>query len=144
MLTTNQRGAIAEAAIAYEAVKLGIGVWRPLADERYDLIFDLRPGFLRVQCKSAVLRGNVVQVPLYSARRSANGFVKRVYFPDQIDAFAAFCAETRGCYFLAMPEFAGRTDVSLRLRATKNNQRTGVRWAKDYELAATLACRLGP
>jgi hypothetical protein len=31
MLTTNQKGAIAETAIAHEAVKLGIGVYRPLA-----------------------------------------------------------------------------------------------------------------
>jgi hypothetical protein len=41
-MTTDQKGAIAEACIAAEAIKLGIGVFRPLADERYDLIFDTR------------------------------------------------------------------------------------------------------
>ena len=41
MLTTNQKGALAETAIALEAIKLGIGVYRPYADGRYDLIFDL-------------------------------------------------------------------------------------------------------
>jgi hypothetical protein len=34
VLTTNQKGAIAEAAIAYEAIKPGIGVFRPVVDER--------------------------------------------------------------------------------------------------------------
>ena len=29
-------------------------VSRPLGDERYDLIFDLRPELLRIQCKWAV------------------------------------------------------------------------------------------
>ncbi len=40
-LTTNQKGLIAETAIMHEAAKLGIGVARPLDDERYDLILDL-------------------------------------------------------------------------------------------------------
>ena len=43
MLTTNQLGLVAETAIVHECVKLGVGVSRPLDDERYDLIFDLRP-----------------------------------------------------------------------------------------------------
>jgi PD-(D/E)XK endonuclease len=55
-LSTNQKGAIAEASIAREAIKLGIGVLRPDADERFDFIFDLRPRLVRVQCKSALLR----------------------------------------------------------------------------------------
>jgi hypothetical protein len=50
-MTTDQKGAIAETAIALAAIKLGIGVFRPIGDERYDLIFDLRPKLCRVQCK---------------------------------------------------------------------------------------------
>jgi hypothetical protein len=34
LLTTNQKGAIAEAKVAAKAVELGFGVARPLADER--------------------------------------------------------------------------------------------------------------
>ena len=50
VLTTNQKGAVAEAAIAKEAIELGVGVFKPLADERYDFSFDLRPRLARVQC----------------------------------------------------------------------------------------------
>jgi hypothetical protein len=42
VLTTDQKGAIiGESAIAHAAIKLGIGVYKPLSDgERYDLIFE--------------------------------------------------------------------------------------------------------
>ena len=44
-LTTNQKGAIAEASIAREAIKLGIEVYRPVMEGgRFDLIFLLATG----------------------------------------------------------------------------------------------------
>jgi PD-(D/E)XK endonuclease len=73
MLTTNQKGAVAEAAVALEAVRLGIGVYRPLGDERYDLILDVRPRLIRVQCKWACRHDDVIVVRLYSARRAREG-----------------------------------------------------------------------
>src|SRR5690349_9711778 len=48
VLTTNQKGAIAELTIARAAVELGVGVNAPYGDERCDLIFDLRPRLVRV------------------------------------------------------------------------------------------------
>jgi hypothetical protein len=53
MLTTDQKGAIAELAIAHAALELGVGVSKPLGDQRYDLIFDFGPRLARVQCKWA-------------------------------------------------------------------------------------------
>ena len=48
--STDQKGAIAESAIAHAAIRLGLGVSKPLTDgDRYDLIFDLDPGLVRVQ-----------------------------------------------------------------------------------------------
>jgi PD-(D/E)XK nuclease superfamily protein len=41
VLTTDQKGAIAELAIAHAASELGVGVFKPPTDgERYDLIFE--------------------------------------------------------------------------------------------------------
>jgi hypothetical protein len=48
MLTTNQKGALAEAKIVAAAMELEFGVARPLGGERYDLIIDLRSRLLRV------------------------------------------------------------------------------------------------
>jgi PD-(D/E)XK nuclease superfamily protein len=57
VLTSDQKGAIAEAETAAAAIKFGIDVLKPLSDgTRYDLVFDLRPELVRVQCKSAVPR----------------------------------------------------------------------------------------
>jgi hypothetical protein len=62
VLTTNQKGLVAETAIVHECVKLGIGVARPLDAAPYDLILDLGPKLLRVQCKWAVRQGGVVVI----------------------------------------------------------------------------------
>ena len=52
MLTSNDKGNIAEAAIALEAIKLGIDVLKPVAEHgRYDLALDIGGRLLRAQCK---------------------------------------------------------------------------------------------
>jgi PD-(D/E)XK endonuclease len=144
-LTTDQKGAIAEAEIAAAAIGLGIGVLRPMTDgERYDLVFDLRPKLLRVQCKSAVLKGLVLQVPCYSARRTRDGFAKTFYSADEIDAIAVYSADLDRCFFVPFLEIPGRTCLQLRLEPCLNNQRIGVNWADDFDFEARLGCLLGP
>jgi len=144
VLTTNQKGAVAETAVIHEAIKLGIGVFKPIADERCDFIFDLHPRLVRVQCKWAPREGDVVVIRLYSARRTALGLKRTLYHPDEVDAFAVYCPDTCQCYFVEMTELVGRVNLHLRLEATKNNQRDGVNWARDYEFAAKLKLGLGP
>jgi hypothetical protein len=43
VLTSDQKGSLAEQAVVFSAMKEGLGVYSPLGDERYDLILDLRP-----------------------------------------------------------------------------------------------------
>ena len=137
VLTTDQKGAIAELEIARRAAELGIGVWHAYTVERYDLIFDLRPQLLRVQCKWVSRYDDVVVVRCYSARRARTGLQRRLYAREDIDAFAAYCAELRTCYLLPRSLFP-QGEVRLRLGLPKNNQRAGITWAKDFEFAATL------
>jgi hypothetical protein len=144
VLTTNQKGLIAEQAVIYECVKLGIGVARPLNDERYDLILDLGPELRRVQCKWSVRCGDVIVIRTRRCRRGREGLIHRSYAPDEIDAIAAFCPETARCYLLPHELSVGRAAVQLRLGPTKNNQAAGIRWARDYEFGATLGPLLGP
>jgi hypothetical protein len=51
MLTTNQKGFIAEQAVILECARRASPVSRPLDDQRYDLVLDLGSRLLRVQCK---------------------------------------------------------------------------------------------
>jgi hypothetical protein len=58
MLTTEQKGNVAENAIVFEAVKLGIDVYRPVGEGgRFDMIFEVGERLWRVQCKWAPLHG---------------------------------------------------------------------------------------
>ncbi len=139
VLTTDQKGAIAETAIVHTAIKLGINVYTPVMEGgRYDMIFEVGPSLLRVQCKWAPRHGDVVVLRCYSARRNRDGLIRRVYTAGEIDAFAAYCEDLDRCYFLPFEHFVGRRQVHLRLGPCKNNQSQGVNWASDFEFAATL------
>jgi hypothetical protein len=143
VLSTDQKGAIAETAIIHAAVKLGIPVAKPVLPVRYDLVFDLGSSLTRVQCKWAKRMGDVIIVRCCSSWRSAEGFVRRSYSPEDIDAFVAYCADVDGCYYLSLARFPRRRAIQLRLGPTRNNQQTGVNWAEEFEFGATLG-RLGP
>jgi len=146
MLTTEQTGVLAETAIAHAAARLGIGILRPLAPERYDLVFDLGGSFLRVQRKSASRSGDVVVIRCRSCRRGPRGMMQRPYTADEVDAIAAYCAELDRCFFLPLSHFARRSSIQLRLAPARNNQWRRVVWADDFEFEATLRGQdfLGP
>jgi len=134
-MTTDQKGAIAESAVVHAAIKLGIGVFKPLTDgERYDVIFDLRPRLFRVQCKWAARTGDVIGVRCYSSRRRGASFQKRPYTCVEADAIVAFCADVDRCYVLPLSVFSGRSEVQLRLAPARNKQVAGIHWASQFEL----------
>jgi hypothetical protein len=138
VLTSDQKGAAAELAIASAAASFGIGVWGPYTVERYDLIFDLRPGLLRVQCKWARRYGDVIVVRCYRSRRNGAGLLRQFYAPGDLDAFAAYCADVNQCYLLPVDVFPDQSNIQLRLAPTRNQQALRINWARDYEFAATL------
>jgi PD-(D/E)XK endonuclease len=139
MMSTDQKGNIAEAAIALAATKLGVDVYRPVFEGgRCDMVLGVGDDLIRVQCKWAPRIRDVALLRCYSARRTANGLLKRIYDRSEIDAFAAYCPDLATCYFLPIELFEGRTEISLRLNPTRNNQHSGVNWADDYDFAARL------
>jgi hypothetical protein len=145
MLTTDQKGAIAETAITHEALKLGVDVYRPCFEGgRYDLIFVLGTRLLRIQCKWATINKNVVTIRSYSSRRGPDGYVKRAYSSSEIDALAAYCPELDRCFLVPISRIDGRPTVHLRVVPTRNNQVRGVNEADDFDFAATLRRLTGP
>jgi hypothetical protein len=66
------------------------------------------------------------------------------YSPDQVDAFAAYSPETERCYFVEIGDIGDLQVLYLRLRPAKDTQAAGIRWAKNFELGATLGPLLGP
>jgi PD-(D/E)XK endonuclease len=142
VLTTDLKGAIAEAAIIHAALELDVPVSRPLVDLRYDLIFDLRTKLIKVQCKWASRYRDVIVARCYRARRNADGLLRQFYAPGDVDVFGIYCAELRRCYLVPFADVPPGATLQLRIRPTRNNQVRRIRWAEDYEFAATLR-RLG-
>ena len=99
MHDTNYKGNVAETVITAEATKLGIPVLKPVEHTRYDLVFELAGQLLRVQCKWAPLRGDVVAVNLMSSRYTSSGRqIRRPYRASEIDAVAVYCEALDECY----------------------------------------------
>jgi hypothetical protein len=145
MLTTNQKGAIAEAAITKAAIAAKYDVYRPLFEGgRYDLVFDTGDRLLRIQCKWAPLSGDVVLIRSYSSRRNAEGLVRRPYVRGEFDALAAYCAPLDRCFLIPYDAIDGAVQIQLRLVPAKNNQHIGIRLASHYEFGATLSPPWGP
>ena len=143
MMTTNEKGSLAEIAIAWAAMKAGAVVLRPLIDgRRYDLVFDLGPSLVRVQCKWAPRMGEVVRLNTRTSYLSTRGHVRTSYRKHEVDAVAGYCPELERCFLLPIEEIDGQTMVHLRLTPARNNQQAGIKAAEDYDLANMIS-RLG-
>ena len=136
-LTPDQKGGIAELAIAAKASMLGIVVSRPMAEgSRYDLVFDWQHGLQRVQCKWAREVGETVVVRPYSCRRTASSQLIRGYSSDDVDVIAAYCLTLDEVWVIPISDVGSRRNIHLRLAPAKNNQQSGVTMAAPYRLGA--------
>ena len=143
MLSTNQKGGIAETVIAAEATKLGISVLRPIVEHaRYDLAFEIGVRIFRVQCKWGRLTPDrsVVQVQLQGSWLSPTaGYVRSSYSEDEIDLVAVYAGGLDRCYLLPIALVAGRRAIHLRLAPSRNGQRACINLAADFELQGAVA-----
>ena len=138
-MTTDQKGSIAELAIAFEASKLLIDVYRPVAEGgRCDLILGIGTDLLRVQCKWASRVKDAVIVRCSTFRRTRDGYRTTTYTADDVDAVAAYCHELNRCFLIPVDRVVGHRAIALRLAAARNNQRRRINWADDFDFAATL------
>lgn len=136
-LTTNLKGAIAEAAIELAAVRLEIPVLHPRQEGlRYDLAFELGHRLIRVQCKWAPLLGEVVLIRSRTSRLTNRGHLCTTYSAREVDAIAGYCQDLDEVYLVPISEAQGRSSLHLRLSPAKNNQTQGVKMAADYRLGA--------
>ena len=139
MLTSNEKGNIAEAAITLEAIKLGIEVLKPVAEHgRYDLLFDLGKRVMRVQCKWGALdrAAGAICVRVGGSRHTPAGYVRSTYSDDEVDAIAVYCGELDETFLLPIELAAGRSAVRLRIDPPRNAQRACINLADEYRLGA--------
>src|SRR5687768_10064940 len=103
-------------------------------DWDYDLIVCREAKLERVQVKYSRSNGEVICVRCRSASLT-NGKVRayKQYTARTIDWIAVYEPTTARCYYVPAAELgSGRTELQLRLTQPRNNQRRGIRFARDY------------
>ena len=79
-----------------------------------------------------------------SSRRTADGFRRRTYSADEVDAIAVYCIQIDRCFLIPIARVADKPSIALRIGPSRNNQRQGINWADDFDFAATLRRHQGP
>jgi hypothetical protein len=139
-MTSNQKGAIAEAEFYCAAVWAGVPVSRPMSEHgRADLILELEGSLRRIQCKWGNLSKGAVSVRIGTCRLTPQGYVRTTYGADQVDAFGIYCAALDRCYLLPISEAARQIQVHLRVDPAKNNQHVGLKYAAQFEFPGAIA-----
>ncbi len=142
MQNSNVKGAVAEQAIVVAAMKLGVPVWRPVAEHgRVDLAFHIAGKLWRVQCKWGRLSnaGDVVIVQLRTNRFTPGGYETTTYSSQEVDLIACYCDTLDRCYLLPVDQVAGMGQLHLRLTPARNGQVACTTLADQFEFAGAVA-----
>lgn len=131
MAETKRKGDIGEAMVMADVLRRGYKVAIPVGEDwSYDLIV-LRDNKLdRIQCKYTESDGSVITVMC----QSRNNWNTKKYTSEMIDWLAVYDKITDTCYYISskLLKKNGQSMLKLRLTPTKNNQRKGILWAKDF------------
>jgi hypothetical protein len=96
------------------------------AHSRVDLVATSATEVLRVQCKTSRIIDGVVYFRTCSLTANVH-----LDYRGQVDAFGVYSPEHDLVYLVPVDD-APLQACHLRIDATRNNQRTGIRWASDY------------
>lgn len=131
------KGDRTEAVVLAELVKAGHVVLMPFGEnQRYDLVVDRGDGkFLRIQCKTGRLRNGVVRFNAYSSQPGNN---TRKMYTGQIDAFAVYCPDNEGVYFIPIGDVT-TMEVALHTRVPKTNGHLKHLMADGYKFSKQVA-----
>jgi hypothetical protein len=104
----------------------GYGVAIPFGhDLPFDLVLIRRdpPALERVQCKYTTSDGRAIDVRC----GSTSAWVRHTYEASEVDWIAVYDATTDRCYYVHSSTWAGLARPRLRIAASANGQRTGIR-----------------
>jgi len=123
-----EKGAIGELAVAAQLVRDGWQILFPYGENsRYDLVIERNGIFKRIQVKYSTPKNGVLRINC----RSSNNWSVLPYTADQIDLYAVYDPIHREVFFIPVEE-TNKNLLNLRIENSKNGQRVGLRFAKDY------------
>tara|TARA_Y100000034_G_scaffold121644_1_gene166127 strand:+ start:529 stop:1020 length:492 start_codon:yes stop_codon:yes gene_type:complete len=130
--TSKDKGDLSEVKIISRSVELGKSVLLPFGDnKRYDVAWDEGVKLVKIQCKTGRTRYGCVEFNSCSIT-TKNGRPVSVPYTGDADYFGVYSPELDKTYLVPV-KGCPKGKVTLRYKPTKNNQKKGIRWAKDFK-----------
>lgn len=130
---TKNKGDIGVLKVMADLLEHGIHSCLPVSEHLpFDLVAVYPDGSLKrvsVKYRCISSRG-ILHIPFSSCYSTAKGARTVKIDKGMIDLLAVYCPDTKEVYYLNPDDFGA--DVSLRITPSKNNQRSGVHYAKNY------------
>ncbi len=129
---TKDKGDLGVLKAQVDLYQQGFLVSVPLTEHApFDLIIYKDGKFKRVQVKYRTLDTNgTLAVKLATCWADKHGTHTRPIPKDEVDVVCVYCPDTDSCYYFNPKNWNGT--ATLRVRASKNNQKTGVHSVNDY------------
>jgi hypothetical protein len=127
---TKKKGDIGVAMVIADAMSRGHGVALPIGENLpYDLVVDRNGKLERIQVKYTESKGAIVEVRC----RSTSETTQYKYTDKLIEWIAVYDKTTKCCYYVPAAVLGtGRNAIWLRLVPSKNRQKKGLHFAKDF------------
>lgn len=140
-MTPVEKGDLGEMAVAFEIMKQGFQVFKPMGNgTRIDFVV-MGDRLLKVQVKACSTIRDTAKLEL--RKQTLNPKYNYTYSKDDVDVFALYVADRNQVIFITASEiFATKTRpsmVTFRFAPTRNNQTKGCRMASDYLVFPTDA-----
>jgi hypothetical protein len=123
-------GARTEGIVLGALIRQGRKILLPFGDgNAYDMALDDDGRLVRVQCKTASYQSGCVVFDTCRQRRD----LSRMSYRGLVDAFGVYCPPLDAVYLVPVGD-VGEREGRLRVEPTRNNQASGIRWAKEYQI----------
>lgn len=135
-LKPKQKGNLTELQSIAAFYELGYQVSIPYGeDSRYDFIADVNGNLLKIQCKTShEVENGVISFSCRRCYSDTKRTHEKNYTKEDIDYFCTFW--NGKCYLIPVNECS--KGKYLRFIPTKNGQKEGIVFAKDYEIQTIL------
>lgn len=131
MHETGAKGDIGVARITADLIEKQFNVLLPVdSTSPFDLVAHKNEKFIQVQAKYRESKNGFIEARTRRMSISRSKISIRSS-KAEIDVLAIFCPTTQKCYYVHMAQIKGNCLI-LRIDPTKNNQKAGVRKAKNF------------
>ena len=141
-MNTVSIGDIGESFAIAKFTRKNFIVSKPLSNNaRYDLIVEINGKLYKVQVKSTnSIKNGKMSFATKTTNYNKGSWASIAYSPEEIDLFFLYCLSNNWCG-LYFPDKSSNVPVELNLRVDlpRNGQKTGIKFAKDFEFEKQIA-----